>query len=341
MFRFFAAALVLASGIAAVVGAKAETQEVNIYSARHYDTDLKLYDRFTEETGIRVNLIEGGSDELIARIEREGKQSPADILVTVDAGRLWRAEEKGLFSPVKSEVLETRIPAHLRHPDGLWFGLSKRARIIIYNKAMGRPEKLETYDDLADPSHKGEICMRSSSNIYNISLLASLIEHEGQKTAENWAKGVVANLARPPQGNDTSNTEAVAAGECRISLVNTYYVGRMLASDKADDVAAAEKVGLIFPNQDDRGTHVNISGAGVLKYAPNRENAIKFMEFLTSDWAQNLFTESNHEYTAVPGAMKTSPVKGTGSFKEDEINASALGENQAEAVRIFDRAGWQ
>ncbi|HAC59839.1 Fe(3+) ABC transporter substrate-binding protein [Parvibaculum sp.] len=341
MFRFFAAALVLASGIAAVVGAKAETQEVNIYSARHYDTDLKLYDRFTEETGIRVNLIEGGSDELIARIEREGKQSPADILVTVDAGRLWRAEEKGLFSPVKSEVLETRIPAHLRHPDGLWFGLSKRARIIIYNKAMGRPEKLETYDDLADPSHKGEICMRSSSNIYNISLLASLIEHEGQKTAENWAKGVVANLARPPQGNDTSNIEAVAAGECRISLVNTYYVGRMLASDKADDVAAAEKVGLIFPNQDDRGTHVNISGAGVLKYAPNRENAIKFMEFLTSDWAQNLFTESNHEYTAVPGAMKTSPVKGTGSFKEDEINASALGENQAEAVRIFDRAGWQ
>ncbi len=341
MFRFFAAALVLATGLSAAIGARAETQEVNIYSARHYDTDLKLYDRFTEETGIRVNLIEGGSDELIARIEREGKQSPADILVTVDAGRLWRAEEKGLFSPVKSEVLETRIPAHLRHPDGLWFGLSKRARIIIYNKEMGRPEKLETYDDLADPSHKGEICMRSSSNIYNISLLASLIEHEGQKTAENWAKGVVANLARPPQGNDTSNIEAVAAGECRISLVNTYYVGRMLGSDKAEDVAAAEKVGLIFPNQDDRGTHVNISGAGVLKYAPNRENAIKFMEFLTSDWAQNLFTESNHEYTAVPGAMKTSPVKGTGAFKEDEINASALGENQAEAVRIFDRAGWQ
>ncbi|MEP2828811.1 Fe(3+) ABC transporter substrate-binding protein [Parvibaculum sp.] len=341
MFRLLTAVLILASGLAAAAGAKAETQEVNIYSARHYDTDLELYDRFTEETGISVNLIEGGSDELIARIEREGKQSPADILVTVDAGRLWRAEEKGLFSPVRSEVLESRIPAHLRHPDGLWFGLSKRARIIIYNKEMGRPEKLETYDDLADPVHKGEICMRSSSNIYNISLLASLIEHEGQETAENWAKGVMANLAQQPQGNDTSNIKAVAAGECRISVVNTYYIGRMLGSDDAADVAVAEKVGLIFPNQDDRGTHVNISGAGVMKYAPNRENAIKFIEFLTGDWAQNAFTQLNHEYTAVPGVMKTSPVKGTGPFKEDAINASALGENQAEAVRIFDRAGWQ
>ena len=340
MLRFVAAAL-LFSFVFAADGAKAETQEVNIYSARHYDTDLELYDRFTKETGIRVNLIEGGSDELIARIEREGKQSPADILVTVDAGRLWRAEEKGLFSPVHSEVLEERIPAHLRHPDGLWFGLSKRARIIIYNKEMGRPEKLETYDDLADPSHKGQICMRSSSNIYNISLLASLIEHEGKEAAEKWAQGVHDNLAMPPQGNDTSNIEAVAAGECRISVVNTYYVGRMLGSDDPDDVAAAEKVGLIFPDQDGRGTHVNISGAGVMKYAPNRENAIKFIEFLTSDWAQNAFTEMNHEYTAVPGVMKKSPVKGTGPFKEDEINASALGENQAEAVRIFDRVGWQ
>ena len=341
MFRLLAAVLIAASGLAIAVGAKAETQEVNIYSARHYDTDLALYDHFTEETGIRVNLIEGESDELIARIEREGKYSPADILVTVDAGRLWRAEEKGLFSPVQSDVLETRIPAHLRHPDGLWFGLSKRARIIIYNKKMGRPDKLETYDDLADPSHKGEICMRSSSNIYNVSLLASIIEHEGQKAAENWANGVVANFAQPPQGNDTANIEAVAAGECRISVVNTYYVGRMLGSDDPATAATAEKVGLIFPNQDDRGTHVNISGAGVLKYAPNRENAIKFIEFLTGDWAQNAFTESNHEYTAVPDAMKQSPVKGTGPFKEDEINASALGRNQAEAVRIFDRAGWK
>lgn len=341
MFRLFAASFAAALSLSLVAGAHAQTQEVNIYSARHYDTDLDLYDRFTQETGIEVNLIEGGSDELIARIEREGKQSPADLLITVDAGRLWRAEEKGLFSPVHSEVLEDRIPAYLRHPDGLWFGLSKRARIIIYNKALGRPDKLETYDDLADPSHKGEICMRSSSNIYNVSLLASLIEHEGQASAENWAKGVYANLAQPPQGNDTSNIEAVGAGECRISVVNTYYIGRMLGSDNPADVAAAEKTGLIFPNQAGRGTHVNISGAGVMKYAPDRENAIRFLEFLTSDWAQNAFTERNHEYTVVPGIMKKSPVAGTGAFKEDKINASALGENQAEAVRIYDRVGWQ
>lgn len=341
MFRLIAAIIVIAMSATFALAARAETKEVNIYSARHYDTDLSLYDRFTEETGIAVNLIEGDSDELIARIEREGKYSPADLLITVDAGRLWRAEEKELFAPVSSEILETRIPEHLRHPDGLWFGLSKRARIIIYTKADGRPEKLETYDDLADPSHKGDICMRSSSNIYNISLLASLIEHEGKEAAENWAKGVVANFAKPAQGNDTANIKAVGAGECRISVVNTYYVGRMLGSDDADTRAAAEKVGLVFPNQNDRGTHVNISGAGVLKDAPNRENAIKFIEFLTGDWAQIAFTELNHEYTAVPGVSDTSPVPGTDKFKEDEINASALGVNQAEAVRIFDRAGWQ
>lgn len=341
MFRFLAAVLVIATSATIAIAANAETKEVNIYSARHYDTDLSLYDRFTEETGIAVNLIEGDSDELIARIEREGKYSPADLLITVDAGRLWRAEERELFAPVSSEILETRIPEHLRHPDGLWFGLSKRARIIIYTKAEGRPEKLETYDDLADPSHKGEICMRSSSNIYNISLLASLIEHEGKEAAESWAKGVVANFAQPAQGNDTANIKAVAAGECRISLVNTYYIGRMLASDDPETRATAEKVGLIFPNQDDRGTHVNISGAGVLKHAPNRENAVKFIEFLTGDWAQLAFTQMNHEYTAVPGVSDVSPVPGTDGFKEDEINASALGVNQAEAVRIFDRAGWQ
>jgi iron(III) transport system substrate-binding protein len=341
MFRLLAVILVIAFSATVAIAARAETKEVNIYSARHYDTDLSLYDRFTEETGIVVNLIEGDSDELIARIEREGKYSPADLLITVDAGRLWRAEEKGLFSPVTSEVLETRIPEHLRHPEGLWFGLSKRARIIIYTKAEGRPEKLETYDDLADPSHKGEICMRSSSNIYNISLLASIVEHEGKEAAENWAKGVVANFARPAQGNDTANIEAVGAGECRISLVNTYYVGRMLGSDDPNTRAAAEKVGLIFPNQEGRGTHVNISGAGVLQHAPNRENAIRFIEFLTSDWAQLAFTEQNHEYTAVPGVSDTSPVPGTEGFREDEINASALGVNQAEAVRIFDRARWQ
>jgi iron(III) transport system substrate-binding protein len=341
MFRLLAAVTLAAIAAVTVFAADAESAELNIYSARHYDTDLRLYDRFTEETGIKVNLIEGDSDELIARIEREGRNSPADLLITVDAGRLWRAEEKGLFQPVASEILEERIPTHLRHPDGLWFGISKRARIIIYNKAAGTPEKLETYADLADPIHKGEICMRSSSNLYNVSLLAAIVEHEGAQKAEAWTKGVVANFKREPQGNDTANVNAVASGECRISLVNTYYVGRMLASEDAAVREAAEKVAIVFPDQQGHGTHVNISGAGVLKHAPNRDNAVKFIEFLTSDWAQLALTQLNHEYTAVPGVSEESPVRGTGAFKEDELNASALGRNQAEAVRIFDRAGWK
>ncbi|MDO8839200.1 MAG: Fe(3+) ABC transporter substrate-binding protein [Parvibaculum sp.] len=349
MSRLYAGILILGLAIALIVGTQMGTDRnavsasatLNIYSARHYDTDLALYDKFTEETGIAINLIEGDSDELIARIEREGTQSPADLLITVDAGRLWRAEEKGLFQPVASEILQTRIPEHLRHPDELWFGLSKRARIVIYNKAKGRPEKLETYADLADPSHKGEICMRSSSNIYNLSLLAAIIEHQGTEEAENWTRGVVANFARQPQGNDTGNIQAVAAGECRISLVNTYYVGRLMGSDKAEDRAVAEAVGLVFPDQQGNGTHVNISGAGVLKHAPNRANAVRFIEFLTDDWAQRAFSEQNHEYAAVPGVVIDSPVTGFGDFREDALNASALGRNQPEAVRIFDRAGWK
>lgn len=341
MFRLLAALTLAAIAAVTALAAHADAAELNIYSARHYDTDLRLYDRFTAETGIKVNLIEGDSDELIARIEREGRNSPADLLITVDAGRLWRAEEKGLFQPVSSRLLEERIPAHLRHPDGLWYGISKRARIIIYNKAAGAPEKLDTYADLADPIHKGEICMRSSSNLYNVSLLAAIIEHEGAEKAEAWTKGVVANFKREPQGNDTANVNAVAAGECRISLVNTYYVGRMLASEDAKTREAAEKVVLVFPDQQGHGTHVNLSGAGVMKHAPNRDNAVKFIEFLTSDWAQLALTQMNHEYTAVPGVSDETPVRGAGDFKEDELNASALGRNQAEAVRIFDRAGWK
>lgn len=341
MFRLLAALTLAAIAAVTALAANADAAELNIYSARHYDTDLSLYDRFTEETGIKVNLIEGDSDELIARIEREGRNSPADLLITVDAGRLWRAEEKGLFQPASSSILEDRIPAHLRHPDGLWYGISKRARIIIYNKAAGVPEKLDTYADLADPIHKGEICMRSSSNLYNVSLLAALIEHEGAEKAEAWTKGVVANFKREPQGNDTANVNAVASGECRISLVNTYYVGRMLASEDSAVREAAGKVEIVFPDQQGHGTHVNLSGAGVMKHAPNRDNAVKFIEFLTSDWAQLTLSKSNHEYTAVPGVTDETPVRGTGAFKEDEMNASALGRNQAEAVRIFDRAGWK
>lgn len=317
----------------------ADNGEVNLYSSRHYDTDLALYDDFTKQTGIKVNRIEADADALIERIRSEGEFSPADILITVDAGRLWRAEEAGVLAPVESAVLTERLPAHLRHPDGLWFGLSTRARIIIYNKAAGKPEGLATYADLANPAFKGDICMRSSSNIYNISLLSSIVAHKGADQAEKWAKGVVANFKQAPQGNDTAMIEAVAAGQCRISLVNTYYLARFAGGDAAQK-AIFDQIGVIFPDQDGAGTHVNISGAGVVKYAPNRENAVKFLEYLTSESAQRYFADGNNEYPAAIGLKANSAVETLGLFKPDTLNAAKIGRNQAEAVKLFDRAGW-
>lgn len=317
----------------------ADAGEVNIYSSRHYDTDLALYEDFTEQTGIKVNRIEADADALIERIQSEGEFSPADLLITVDAGRLWRAEEAGILSPVDSEVLNERLPAHLRHPDGLWFGLSTRARVIIYNKKQGTPEGLASYADLADPAWRGDICIRSSSNIYNISMLSAIIAHRGAQEAENWARGVVANFARDPQGNDTAQIEAVAAGECRIAVVNTYYLARYAGGEGADR-AIFDAVGVIFPDQDGVGTHVNISGAGVTVNAPNRANAIAFLEYLTSESAQRYFADGNNEYPAVTGLKANSAVEQLGTFKPDTLNAAEIGRNQRAAVEIFDRAGW-
>ena len=312
---------------------------VNVYSARHYDTDMAMYERFTEETGIKVNLIEGSSDALIERIKSEGQFSPADMLITVDAGRLWRAEKEGIFQPVDSAVLSERIPAHLRHPEGEWFGLSKRARVIAHKKDMALPAGFGTYEALADEAFRGQVCMRSSGNIYNLSLMASLIDAHGAPTAEAWAKGVVANFARTPQSNDTGQLKAVASGECTITIANTYYLGRLMASTKPEDKALMANLEIVFPNQDGRGTHVNISGAGVTKYAPNRENAIRFLEYLTSDFAQRLFAEGNNEYPI--SGPTTGPVAALGEFKRDDLNVSVLGENQTEAVKVYDRAGWK
>ena len=312
---------------------------VNVYSARHYDTDMAMYERFTEETGIKVNLIEGSSDALIERIKSEGQFSPADMLITVDAGRLWRAEKEGIFQPVDSAVLSERIPAHLQHPGGEWFGLSKRARVIAHKKDMALPAGFGTYEALADEAFRGQVCMRSSGNIYNLSLMASLIDAHGVKAAEAWAKGVVANFARTPQSNDTGQLKAVASGECTITIANTYYLGRLMASTKPEDKALMANLEIVFPNQDGRGTHVNISGAGVTKYAPNRENAIRFLEYLTSDFAQRLFAEGNNEYPI--SGPTTGPVAALGEFKRDDLNVSVLGENQTEAVKVYDRAGWK
>lgn len=327
-------------GLLGAVGALAgETEVVNVYSARHYDTDLALYEQFTETTGIDVNLIEGGSDALLERIRNEGEFSPADMLITVDAGRLWRAHRQGVFQPIESALLDERIPAHLREPEGHWYGLSKRARVVVYNKEVGLPPGIARYEDLANEELRGQVCMRSSGNIYNLSLLGSLIEHNGEAAAEAWAGGVVANFRRPPQGNDTAQLRAVAAGECGASVANTYYIGRLLGSESEEDRAVANAVGVLFPNQEDRGAHVNISGAGVARHAPNRANAVAFLEYLAGDFAQQLFAEGNNEYPVIGAA--TGPIAALGEFKEDRLNAAVLGANQALAVKVFDRAGWR
>jgi len=325
----------------AAPSAAAEPGVVNVFSSRHYDTDLRLYDDFTERTGIEVRLIEAGADELIERIVNEGEFSEADLLITVDAGRLWRAEEAGIFEPVRSEQLETRIPDYLRHPDGLWFGLSTRARVIIYNRAAGKPEPLANYADLADEAHRGRVCIRSSSNIYNLSLLAGMISREGIDAAENWARGVVANFAREPQSNDTGQIRAVASGECGIAVVNTYYLGRLAASDDPADREIAAAVGVVFPDQGGNGTHVNVSGAGVVGTAPNRDNAIRFLEYLTEEQAQRYFAEGNQEYPAVTGIEPSAALQALGDFEPDTLNAEELGRWQAEAAMAYDRAGWK
>ncbi|EWY37361.1 iron deficiency-induced protein A [Skermanella stibiiresistens SB22] len=315
--------------------------DVNVYSSRHYDTDKALYSNFTQQTGIKVNIIEGRDDELIERIRTEGSNSPADILVTVDAGRLWRAQEADILQPTKSKILEETVPAHLREPNGLWFGLTKRARVIIYNKAAVKPSELSTYEDLADPKWKGRVLIRSSTNVYNQSLAGSILAADGEKATEDWARGVVANLARPPQGGDSDQIKAVAAGEGDIAVSNTYYFGRIAGSSKPEDKAVAEKVGVFFPNQNNRGTHVNISGAGILKNAPNRENAVKFLEYLVSPPAQKIFAEGNYEYPVSKQAEISPVIASWGTFKEDELNASVFGKNNEEALKIMDRAGWK
>lgn len=314
-------------------------QEVNLYSARHYDTDLALYEAFTEATGITVNLIEGSGDEIQARLEAEGANSPADVFVTVDGGRLHRAVEAGLFAPIESAVLEERVPEKYQHPDNLWFGLTARARVIFYNVESGLPEGLADYEDLADPAYDDMLCIRTSSNIYNVSLMAEIIDALGEEAAEAWAAGMTENLARTPQGGDTDQLRALAAGECQIAVSNTYYWGALKSSSNPADVAVADKVAFIFPNQDDRGTHVNISGAGVLTNAPNRDNAIAFIEFLVSDQAQKVLADSNNEYPVVEGVEIEGPIRDFTEFKASDVNVAVYGINASAATAVFDRAG--
>ncbi|MGL4610765.1 MAG: Fe(3+) ABC transporter substrate-binding protein [Trueperaceae bacterium] len=314
---------------------------VNVYSARHYDSDQALFEGFTAQTGIEVNLIEAKAEELIERVRSSGDNSPADVLITVDAGNLWRADEAGLLEPVTSDVLTSAIPENLRHPEGKWFGLATRARVIIYNKETVTAEELSSYEDLASEAWQGRVCIRSSSNIYNQSLLASIIAAYGEEAAEAWAQGIVNNFAREPEGGDTDQIKAVAAGECDVAVSNHYYLARLLTSEDPAEQDVANAVGIFFPNQDDRGTHINISGAAVVAGAPNRDNAVAFIEYLASSEAQALFAEQGFEYPVVEGVAVSDVIEGFGDFKADTLNVASYGESNPLAVQIMDRVGWK
>jgi len=328
--------------LAGLFSVSASALDLNLYSSRHYQTDEALYSSFTKATGIKLNRIEAGEDPLIQRIKNEGTASPADVLVTVDAGRLWRAEQLGLFQPVESKVLAERLPAHMRNPNNQWFGFSARARVIVYNKNSVKAEDVQNYEDLANPKLKGKVCTRSGSHIYNLSLMSALIEHLGAAKAEEWAKGVVANFARAPKGGDTDQIRAVAAGECGVAISNSYYYVRLLKSTKPADRKVIEATGLIWPNQKSFGTHMNISGAGVVKHAKHREAAIKYLEYLTSDAAQGYFANGNNEWPVVKGApLDNKALASLGNFKMDTLNISTLGRNQPTAQKIFDKVGYK
>lgn len=314
---------------------------LNIYSARHYDSDELLYDGFQKATGIPVNVIEGEGPELLARMKAEGKNSPADVFLTVDAGNLWLAENEKLFQPVQSKLLDSLIPASLKNPKNLWFGFSTRARLIVVNANKVDPKLVQSYESLADPRLKGKICMRSSSAVYNLSLMGALIAHWGPQKAESWARGVVKNFARSPQGADTTLLQSVAIGECAVTLANHYYFMRLVTSKVKGERDAAAKLTPIFPDQAGLGTHVNVSGGGLMASAPHKAIGVKFLEFMASDEAQNIIANANYEFPAVAEVTRSPELAKLGKFKADPINVSVYGQNQAQAQMLFDRAGWR
>jgi iron(III) transport system substrate-binding protein len=313
--------------------------EVNLYTARHYDADQLIYDGFTRATGIKVNRRETRPDQLIERMRAEGEASPADVILMADAGALHRAEVAGLLQPVSSPVLEDRVPAQLRDPQGLWWGFSRRARVLAVPREQA--EQPLSYADLAAPRFKGKVCARPADNVYNLSLTAALIERWGRQRTLDWAKGVVANFARPPQGGDIDQIRAISAGVCSVALTNTYYYLRLLRSGDAGDRAVTERVALVFPDQQGSGAHVNISGAGVARHAPNRANAVRFLQYLASDEAQRIFADANSEYPAVAGVQPPEAVARLSNFKADPTPVNVYGERQAEAQALLDQAGWR
>lgn len=331
----------VAAALTALIASSAVAEgELNLYSSRHYDTDERLYSDFEDATGIKINRIEGKADELIARMQAEGANSPADVMLTVDTSRLARAKEAGILQSIDSAVLEERVPANLQDADNEWFGFSQRGRIIFFNKdKVANPPA--TYADLAKPEYQGLICIRSSSNVYNQTLLASIITHEGADAAKSWAEGIVANMARDPQGGDTDQLRGIVSGECDIAVSNTYYFARSIRKDVKGLSDGREVIGWVFPNQDSYGAHMNLSGGGVAANAPNKENAILFLEYLASDQAQQYFSAGNDEYPAVEGVALAESVQSLGDFKADEVNLSEVAANLPEAQKIFNEVGWK
>ena len=318
-----------------------KVEQLTVYTHRHYESDQALFKLFEKQNDIKLNVVNASADELIQKMKLEGKQSPADVLITVDAGRLYRAKSEGLLQPISNTLIDSIVPANLRDTDKQWVGLTKRARVIAYSKDRVDPNDLSTYEDLTSDKWKNKILVRSSSNIYNQSLLASLISNQGEDFAENWADGLVENMARSPKGNDRDQVKAVANNEGDLAIVNTYYIGKLLNSEDESELKAGNSVGIFFPNQDTSGTHVNVSGIGVAKYAPHKENAIKFIEFLLQEEAQKIFAGSNYEYPINRNVEPAKILKDWGSFKEDALQLNELGENNKDAVIIFDKVGWK
>jgi iron(III) transport system substrate-binding protein len=347
MIRPFRRALLVLAAVATVAPwAQAQQQVLNLYSARHYQTDEKLYSDFTQATGIRINRVEADDAGLLARLKAEGSASPADVILLVDAARLWRAEQDGLFQPVKSAVLEQRIPAQLRGGEGpqgtQWFGMSTRARVIVYDKSRVKAADVDSYEKLAAPALKGLVCTRSGSHPYNLSLFGSLMEHLGPQATEQWLQGVVANLARAPKGGDTDQIRAVAAGECGVAISNSYYYARLMRSNKPEDQAVVERTGVVFPNQASWGTHVNIAGAAVARHAKNRDAAVRFLEYLASDQAQRYFADGNNEYPVVASAPTENPaLVSLGRFKAETVPIAKVGANTAQVQQMLDRVGFK
>jgi iron(III) transport system substrate-binding protein len=319
----------------------AAAQEVNVYSARQEVLIKPLMDRFTEQTGIRVNLVAGRADALVQRLQSEGRNTRADVLLTVDAGNLNRAMEMGLFQPVRSQALEQAVPAHLRDDQGRWVALSVRARPILYARDRVDPAELRSYADLADARWRGRVCVRSSDNVYNQSLVAAMIASQGTEATERWVRGLVGNFARPPRGGDRDQIKAVAAGQCDLTLANTYYLAAMLADGAADERSAAQRVGIAWPEQGGRGVHVNVSGAGITRHAPNRDNAQRLLEFMVSEEAQRWYAEANHEYPVRADVPASEALRAFGDFEAEQLPLATLGQYNAEAVRLMDRAGWR